>query len=485
MNKKIDIKICWNFFDIIFALLCFLICAFKNPQHYEILFILPLIYIVCCITCFQIYQKKSLTCLFLHICAFLRYVVLPFFYAFNPVYGFDDYQCTNSQILNKAIVLMAYELLVVSVFLILYYLSHNVQNINQFLIEQKNTLGVKQKNKFLGVVIFLIVSVLLLLRYPSALKQINFVFLQSNTDNRVGSIASNAGTMDMLIRQVLLIAILSFFVLIVTKLKESAKISSNKALIISLLLAALCTCIIVSEQRSSQIYCAFAAIILLIRLYPEKRKLIIYSLLSICILVVLFLTIYKTFFAFKYDSYLDAIKSEGIDLKDISTSLEIYLLGPQTVASSIEFSAKGGFTFEQFFYDIGRSFIGISFFVKNNSSHITSEQFNLFISNGSSISGYLLPITGNAYCFVGFLLAPFLICIIYWLALKMEKLFLKSKTEYITFFSAYIYIRLATCIIFSNLATVLNVISSILLSAGLVYLFQKIIDLITNRTKTK
>ena len=480
-TKKSFIKLL-NISVVCLSVISTVMCLNKRPAGYDLLFCLPVAYCICYLICFMVYQKRSILCMLISICAFLRYVLLPFVYSVEPVYGFSQYSCHDTDILNKAIFLMSYELFIVSLFVIVYNFFHKTKNIKDIFYNNKNELGITRKYKFLGISIFLIVAAMLIVRTPTVLNQINFLWLKSDTGNRVGAIAATAGTFEMLIRQVLIIAILSFFVIIVSKIKETRK-NKNSGLIISLIFAGVCTCIIISEQRSSQIYCAFASIILLSRLYPDRKKLIITSIVGVCIFVVALLTIYKTFFAFKYDSYIEALETEGLNLKTLAQTLEVYLLGPQTVASSIEFAEKGSFTFSQFMYDIQRSFIGLSFFVKGGERYITSESYNLFITNGSATSGYLLPLTGNAYGFVGFIFSPFLICFVYWIAFKLEKIMLSSKVEYIVFFSAYVYIRLATCMIFSNWATILNLISSILISAGIVYMFQIVIETLLRRKK--
>lgn len=465
------------------SLISVMMCLIKNPKGYGLLFLLPLVYCICYLTCFQTSQRHSLTCLFINICAFLRYVILPLIYSIEPVYGFSAYSCTDPKILNRAILLMGYELAVVTIFVATYAFLHPNRSISDASDKSEIELGVKKKNKFFGIIIFLIVAIFLVAQTPSVLDQINFLWLKSDTGDRVGSIAAEAGAFEMLIRQVLIIAILSMFVVLVSKIKERNEKNEKKALVISLIFAALCTCIIISEQRSSQIYCAFAAIILLVRLYPKRKGIIVASIVSVCIFVVALLTIYKTFFAFKYDSYYDAINAEEINLKTLAQNLEVYLLGPQTVAASIEFAEIGNFTFSQFVYDFQRSFIGLSFFVKGSDTYITSESYNLFVTDLAATSGYLLPLTGNAYGFVGFLFSPCLICMVYWLAFKLERIMLKSKVEYIVFFAAYVYIRLATCMVFSNLATILNVISSILISAGVVYVFQFFVECLLRRKR--
>lgn len=457
-------------------------CAFSAQDLYSMLALLPATYFLC--YCFSLYRcsKKSMTGWIINFCGFLRYVFLPITFCKEPVYGFSKYSCTNRNTMDLALWLMAYELVFISAFLEM--ITHFERKKFTFSFAEKNTnplVNVKN-NRFWGICIFIVAATVLTILEPSALNQISFFAISSNTGGRLGAISQNASTLTQIARQIFVVGILSLFVVTVSKIKERSTLKNKqRSLLISLLLAGLCTSMVISEQRSSQIYCAFASIILLSRLYPAHKKKIVKFIFIIGVAVVGMLTLYKTFYAFKYSSYIEAIAhSDSTFWETMSENAEIYLLGPQTVASSLDFSKVCNVTIKQIVYDLMRPFIGLSFFVKNTGHMLTSERYNLFITR-YAVSGYLLPLTGNAYCFLGFLLSPILICCIYTIAVKLEKAMMKSNSEYATFFLAYVYIRMASCMVCSNLATILVASSSVLISAGMVYLFQKILETVLRR----
>jgi hypothetical protein len=467
---------------LLFSVVAIFVCFIADSECYEWLFVLPFTYCIC--SMILLTQRMSLTGTIINLCAFLRYVLIPIMQSLFPVYGFSSFSCTDTETINKAIALMCYELIVITIFITIYLQLHrNVESLSKqdhedVILNRFDT----SHNHYGAILIFIVFSVLLVCVSPVTLQQISFIAIRSNTTSRIGSVSASSSTLDMIARQFFVIGFLSLFVICVLKLKQS-KLKETTALNISLLCAAACTSIIISEQRSSQVYCAFAAIILLIQVYPQKKKKIIRTIGIVFIIVILLLSAYKTFYAFKYGSYSAAIANSNFSPYSITQTLEIYLLGPQTVASAIKFNmAYPSFSsIGQLFYDICRSTIGISFFVKDGGRALTSAQYNLFVTRGASTSGYLLPITAQGYIVFGAVFAPILICLCIWLAFKIEKKMFNSKSAYVTFFSAYVYVRLATCIISSNLNTVLNAISSILISAGLIYLIQFSISKMTHK----
>ena len=113
------------------SVISIVMCLNKRPAGYDLLFCLPVAYCICYLICFMVYQKRSILCMLISICAFLRYVLLPFVYSVEPVYGFSQYSCHDTDILNKAIFLMSYELLIISLFVIVYNFFHKIFLLNE------------------------------------------------------------------------------------------------------------------------------------------------------------------------------------------------------------------------------------------------------------------------------------------------------------------------------------------------------------------
>lgn len=454
------------------------ICGLSQPKYYESLVFLPFCFLICFIMVSTIGEKGSLTINIAFFCAFLRYAILPLFQSINPIYEFANYGCVDTYLINKSIFLMCYELLFISAFFIIYSRTHKKKANNFVGLSERNGNAIERfpsKCNRQGIIfIFCCLSMFICSLNPKFFKQISFLIIKSNSGERVGSISSSSNSVDTILRQIFIIGIFSLFIILITILKKKYYTIKPKMIVNVALFAALCCiCIIISEQRSSQVYCAFASVILMVQMFPEYRKKIYKIIIVGASIVLVMLTIYKTFYAFKYGSYWDAISNSSSNMNDLVQTMEIYLLGPLTVSSAIEFgSAFGNISLSQLLYDICRSSIGISFLVKGQDAVLTSANYNLFVTSGNYTSGFLLPITGQGYLVFGFAFAPVLICFCFYLAFKLEKIMFTNKSAYVVYFSAYVFIRLSTCIVSSNLNTVLNAVTSILISAGMVYMLQ-------------
>ena len=464
------------------SIVALIICLLNPQTTYVYVVILPLFFIVCFVFLLMPSCKKSLTAKIATFCLFLRYSALPAVQSINPVYSFSSYSCTDEKIIGKAVSLMCYELIVLSAFIALYTYTHKKVDTTNLKLNSNDNRFIKQKNRYSAIFLFSIVAIILGILNPKVIKQISFIFIKSNSDGRMGQISASSNSIDMIMRQIFVIGVLSLFVITVVRLKNKYYQRFPKMVIrLSLVGALCCTCMIIAEQRSSQIYCAFASIILLIQLFPKEKNKITKIMIGGAAIVLIMLTIYKTFYAFNYDSYADAIANSSSDMSDLVQTMEIYLLGPITVASAIEFGAiYSGLSLGQLLFDIGRSTIGVSFLVKSQNFVMTSASYNLFVTAGRSASGYLLPITGQGYIFLGFILSPILICICIYFAFRCERLMFSSKSAYVVYFSAYVFIRLSTCMVSSNLNTVLNAVSSIMISAGVIYIMQWFLNKLTS-----
>lgn len=461
------------------------VCAFKAEALYARIFVLPLTYFLCSLT-LSVQRKRSLTVCIFDFCAFLRYVILPFFESLYPVYGFSAYKCYNQELITKSIFLMSYELVFLTMFIlfILTVLRAKYNKPKKIVPSTSSLRFDSSSNDFRAVWIFVALSAALVVIRPSTLQQISFIAIKSDTGIRLGAEASQASTVDMIARQIFIVGFLSLFVVLAYKLRN-ANIGDRKALNVSLLLAVLCTCVIISEQRSSQVYCAFATIVLLIQLYPEKKRKIIRIISAAGVLIIALLSVYKTFYAFRYGSYAGAVAAAGFSFKSLTQTLETYLLGPQSVASALDFqNAYPQYSsIKQLIFDILRSTIGVNFFVKNSGTRLTSAQYNLFVTGGNSTSGYLLPISAQGSIVFGMVLSPLLMCVILRIAFYLENKMFNTKSAYLSFFMAYVYIRLATCLVSSNINTVLNALSSVLISAGIVYFIQHVLSKVCTVSK--
>lgn len=427
-----------------------------------------------------------MTVVIIAICAALRYVLLPIMHSISPVYSFSRFTVNDIDILNDAIILMCYELFFVSIYLFVYINRKRKKILINNDLKHDGKEFDFEHNRYGIVLLFSMVAIMFIaFSYPQVLSQISFMSIRVNTAQRIGLLAAKSSSFDSIMKQVFVTALLSLYVVAITAVKKRIYPRNPQfAFSISMLFTLLIIGVIVSEQRSTQVYSAFAGVVLMTQLFPEKKKTTAWIIGSFAVFILTVLSIYKVFYAFKYESYADALRHSNYAIEEFTKDLEIYLLGPVILASSLLFSKTKEFIFDikQLLYDFGRSTIGISFLLKNTNSILTSEAYNLFISNGIYKSVYLLPITGQGYAFFGFILSPMLICIFYSVAIRLENVIKTSKSTYVVFFVSYAYIRIATSMVSANLNSVVVASSTVAISAGSIYLGQKIFDNLFVRT---
>lgn len=462
---------------IITVLLCLIasvVCYFfqRETDIYRMVVLLPIAY--CFLFVLLLYptaiRSKSFTVIIFIICCFLRYVLHPVLLSLYPIYGFSHFVNFDIKSIDAAILLMTYELVVCSCFLRLVCLKSKTTGTNG-----ERELGFPNGN--VAMIMFVLFSLVILLVAPEVLKRISFFVLKASTDKRVSFIETS--TLLYVGEQIFQIGRLTLYILTVVFCKDKFNASNKKRyFIIALVVTILNLGVIIGEARSTQVQFAFAAIYLLSQLFPEKKKTIVKSISIAALSIILLMTLYKHLGVFLYDSYSSAIASTKRDMHAITLASEVYLLGPQTVASTMMLKYQGvNFGLKQLFFDFVRSFMGLNFIAKTIDMKTTTVIYNLFVTNGRATNGYLVPITAQGYLHFGWILSPIVICLFLRLSLYLEDILRRSDSAYTVFFVTYAFARTSTCIIFSNINTVITMGSKLLLSAGCLHLFQKFINL--------
>lgn len=487
MNKRSIYISAKQFVALIIIIILSMFCFGINHTKGYLLVLLPITYIACYIVFLGRLCQKSMTVKIITICAALRYVLLPLMHSISPVFSFSRITINHISILNGAIGLMCYELVFVSVFLWVFINRKRRRRLTDNSVERNVEKDFDFEHNRYGIVfLFSLVAIVSVAFYPQVLSQISFLSIRVNTAQRIGLLVAESSSFDSIMKQVFVTAILALYVVGVTSIKRNIYPRNPKSAFgISLFLTLSIIGLIVSEQRSAQVYSAFAGIVLMTQLYPERKKTIARIVGVFAVLVLAILSVYKVFYAFMYDSYAEALRNANYATTGFTKDLEIYLLGPVTVASSMMFAEIKtiSFTLAQLLYDFGRSTIGISFLLKDSELILTSEAYNQYVTNGIAKSGFLLPITGQGYAFFGVILSPVLLCLFYSVAIRLEEKIKSSKSTYAVFFVSYAYIRLATCMVSANVNSVVVASSTVAISAGTIILCQKAFDSLVRASK--
>jgi hypothetical protein len=125
--------------------------------------------------------------------------------------------------------------------------------------------------------------------------------------------------------------------------------------------------------------------------------------------------------------------------------------------------------------------MGLNFLIKDLRLETTSELFNTFVRGDGAGAGLLMPITAHGYLYFGWILSPIFLCVFLRLSLYLEKIMKSTRSMYILFFVSFVFIRTSTSIVSATTSSIITAVSKAAISAGLVYICQKIVDGITRR----
>lgn len=402
-------------------------------------------------------KKFLITIISISIVSWLRFVLTPFLIVYSGNYEGFIYLQTSSESIRLAIVLMCYEILVTNILLYV-FISLQKENINISIPV------IRGSKKIYFLFLILTTLVLLFIGLPNNILQ--FFILEVDGTERVGDIE---GTNMVLTQQILITGLILAFAWSVEILRNKYNIKKRVLYVnIAILIAAFNVSVIVGERRSYLVYSAIASIVLLTRAFPTYKKKIVISISSVAIVVIGLMSVYKFFYAFYYDSYLEAFSNSQIDLGSWAATLQAYFLGPENVALAIDMSENNSLNLSNVFYDIGRSIFGLSFIFKNFGA-TTVEIFNTHNYGYSRTNGQILSTIGYGYTYFGFLIAPIFVAFNIWISIKLEYLLKKTDSLIMIYLWSYLLMRF-TVGIYTNPAPLISLSTIMLGTVGLLYI---------------
>jgi hypothetical protein len=333
-------------------------------------------------------------------------------------------------------------------------------------------------NDALALIIVLLLGVLLYLIVPEVNKSLNFMFLEPNSTKVRALTTGSQSSLSVGLISFTYYAFLCGFIIALDYTKRRYDISgSTQYVFMATIVGLIAVSIINGESRSTTVYSLYAITQSLCICFKKYRKIIIRILVISGVVVLLGITAYRLFAVYKYSSYSSALQGASLRKNYLPSFIEMYLLGPQSVACGIHFSdqMRENFTIGTFFYDIFRPFMGLNFIAKSFNSSTSIMMYNSWFSGieGKS-NGLFLQISNQGYCYFGLLLAPVYACIFLGIAIFIEKKLKQTKMLFLTFFYNYVYIRVATCVTAGTMSGYISTISMTVIMCGAIYLFQKL-----------
>lgn len=421
------------FFSSVFSFLMIIINYTNLMDGYGLIILFPIFYII---TYFIFFLKRtSFNIVRYGILGmqFIRFIIMPVFIALSGSDAGLPFIYTSVESLNVACLLMIGELIISS---FVYYIFNLIFGQVTKYNKEYSLIGNQ-----LVYYVFFVFTIIIYFLFGRNKNLLSFLIIRTGTGERLGDVTNFT---DLVVRQVLICSFFLFFCIIVYySYKKYNETKSGKYYYYSLLSAILNISFIVGERRSNQVYVAFCTIYILLKLFPDFRKKTLVIILSFTSIILIIMSIYKFFYAFLYDSYIEAVKQSTINSSFISQTLQSYFFGPQNIATTIDFFNATQLDIFQPFFDFIRSIFGINFILKN-SQPVTSVYFNTFIYGGYRETGQVLSSVGYSYGFFGAFFLYIQSAVNILIAMLVEKKMYTTKYIEILYVLLYVLIRFTT-----------------------------------------
>ena len=509
-----DIKLHLRGIDGLIIIICIVASSiiFLSDVHEfnKALLFLPIVFVFCYTLILAPLRNRtaSKTVLWFTIAEFIRLVFVPCYESINQYVGFYGFSTDDTALLTRSVLLMSYECLFLSVFLFI-ILRHRVDAVFEVsssgndaladsVIEDKTEVAsigkdvltdevLEDKTEItplgkdvLALVIVLLIGVFIYFIVPEVRRTINFLVLESNSAKIR---ALTTGSHSSLVVGLITFTYYSFlcgFIIALDYAKRRYDLSGRKLYVfLGAFFGVITVSFINGESRSTTVYTLYAIIQCLCICFKRYKKHITRVLFVSGGVVLLGITAYRLFAVYKHSSYSDAIQGGSLRDNYIPAFIEMYCLGPQSVACGIQFSdlMHGDFTIGTFFYDIFRPFMGLNFIAKAFDGSTSIMMYNSWFSGVQGKSnGLFLQIANQGYCYFGLFLAPVFACVFLRIAIFIERKLKQTKNLFLIFFFNFVYIRLATCVIAGTMSGYITTITMSLIMCGSIYLLQKFVS---------
>ena len=362
----------------------------------------------------------------------IRFVLMPPFCALAGEQNGVSYIHPTISSLNFAVIFMIIEILAVSICCRLFIKkNYNINKVSHYTL-----IG-----NIRVYVLYFIFAAVVYFAFGKGTGIIRFLIISVGEGERVGD---PTDTFSLMLRQIILCAfILAFVVLSFYSWKKYTQTNQGKYVMLAIFISGINLSIIVGERRSAQVYTLICSLWILSRLFPKYKKKIFIVLSTIAGVVLIFMSIYKFFGAFMYDSYSQALSSSNIDTSFVARTLQSYFFGPQNIAIGIDFFQYFTTNIFQLFFDFIRSIFGFNFLFKN-AGNITSISFNSFIYGFYKETGHVLSASAYGYGFLGPIFMPVIALLNILIAIFVENLLYKLHSLELIYIVLYILTRFVT-----------------------------------------
>lgn len=446
----------------------FIIICSNVEKGYELMFLLPLLYVIFLNANKYLYNytKGHLGFLVIHIVMFIRYVITPFSIIISGYYGGLGPQ-PSPYAMRYAFLIMIYEMIAIMFVIRIYGEKKYIKDAKQ--ICSPNMLF--HEDSFLGaniiLILFSIVSSIYLSRYPNIIVPNNLLIIKEEIKE-----ITIYGPFDD--AWIVLANCMKLTVLILALKLLKHKYDKTNSIIYPLLgsfalIAYLA--LLTSTKRWGILIAAIIGMYILSQQYPKYSKFIVIWLSSITILSLFSISLYK-FFGIRWGYSINYYESTAELLKQI----QAYFSGPRNVGLAIEMSNlfKNNISLNTLINDFIGSIPYISNFI--NQYDRINAYYNYYIYGVLGITSQIIPMCGVGYAYFSFLGAPLFTVICIYLAIMFDSLAVKEKRLEFKYIYNYASIWCALCMGF-NTQIIFGWFMSTFFPVYFLFLFNKKINL--------
>ena len=420
-------------FDLFLFFTC--ICASfissrANNRLYHYIWLLPLAYgiIYFLFLSTVIRRQFSIFTAVLMLMSYVRYVLLPVGMVLSGKYSGKSLRDPSANSVLIAIMLMIYELLALSLFLL--YLSkknnfdHPNKNVDDFgervFIENYSNGG---KLVFVAFGFF---SLALVAMIPHTIVNFNFIVPTASTIRNM----SNTGTMEQI--ATVCLSVTKQFILLSIAIK-CYKLNKRKRRIlwkfIALIAVLLNSCIYTGTNRSDFILMTIASFLFYLVLFPSMKKVVVPL---ICVIIGVAVPALS---AFRQTGIIDFSNGFNGLVASVTDIMWGYSGGPYNVAIAIESAHMypEGRNIFNLIYDFLRPTFGINLIMQKLPFTYSNAYFNYRYYMAERIT-QIMPMVGEGYFYFGVFGAPLITMFFGWLGIKLSDIRKRTYNPMILYF---------------------------------------------------
>lgn len=375
----------------------------SRPSHYEWLPILPISFGIINIFSLKIYHnifKKGayIIVIFLYL---VRNVITPLIMRFGDYYGF--FKIINVENVNKAIMLMIYE--TVSVFIFLLLLNCKTIKIRKPKLKSKIATKLQIKLFSLIIVTLTVICIFAYLRVPEIKLNYTTIFQSSKAVGALGAYeVLPSGSINRILYTLFNFCfnIIQLFISVWLIYNIRKVIGANIISLLTSLLVVFFQFFFMTGENAYTFIIAFILIKIIYKLYNNQRKKlnIFIGLAGLTLMVVIYIAKANTV-------------TTGSHLSDLSQMFQAYFPGICNMSGVYNISNPNKLStlFYDFYYMIPfrETLFGLS-----------GERLVAVYTAQNVAPSQIIPCIGQAYYYIGFILAPFVPCFFIYVAVKYE-----------------------------------------------------------------